>query len=452
MDKIEINAKSNSLKAKSGSDLDKIILSNLTALKDDGVIADFKSKVSFQHPGYSYKKQYLANFIVETHEGQFIVIRRANSIRSDRAKTGFYDLDGILRYSNFSDKIIATVYLVPDSEKDQKDFKNIRNGIKAKEYYSPATHILTLTEFGEFLDGFKNSVLTEIEDDSVLLETEKFHKDDNLKIVSESIPVYNKVLMTKEEGKRIAMLGIKYETEVTLELNNPQNLEKLRAGADVDNFEYNLILTKIALKHNFKVTEISLIEASSNIPLLLFKGHAKTDIKIIIQLDNRTKITETISLKHSNANQVSCHDYKVKDFIRVLKCEGEKLADYLTEFQKQYNYSNFEKSINEMEGYTIEEFTKLLSDKKDIFNWWVLTGKHDDENIIDPETQISNFILIKKRNKEENTNKIFFYSMDEYINMLMLQSKLKYGVPFTWTRPSGSEGKRIQLKVPLLEN
>ncbi|MFT6321217.1 MAG: hypothetical protein ACJAT4_002146 [Granulosicoccus sp.] len=42
--------------------------------------------------------------------------------------------------------------------------------------------------------------------------------------------------------------------------------------------------------------------------------------------------------------------------------------------------------------------------------------------------------------------------MEEYISMLNRSKKGKFGVPFSWTYPSKQEGKRIQLKLPIIIN
>jgi len=153
-------------------------------------------------------------------------------------------------------------------------------------------------------------------------------------------------------------------------------------------------------------------------------------------------IEETISIKNTNLNQVSCHDYRVKDFIRVLNCEKTRLAKYLKLFQKNPSYKALQEKLPD--DFSINEFTELLKNKKDIFTEWVLKGEHDDDNLVSPKIQISNFLLISKRGK------ISFYSMREYILILNGSKKGKLGVPFSWTYPSKQRGKRIQLKLPII--
>ena len=71
-------------------------------------------------------------------------------------------------------------------------------------------------------------------------------------------------------------------------------------------------------------------------------------------------------------------------------------------------------------------------------------GDHDEHNLIDAATQVSNFLLI-------NTGKgIKFTRYDHYIDELFRTRPLKYTVPLLWTYPSKQRTKRIQFKLPII--
>ena len=94
-------SKSNSIKQHSGKLNNEFINEKLTDLKKIGVIKDFKVEQNFSHNDFSYTKQFLVNFIIETFDNKFIVVRSSASFRLDRVKTGFYDLYGVQNFSNF---------------------------------------------------------------------------------------------------------------------------------------------------------------------------------------------------------------------------------------------------------------------------------------------------------------------------------------------------------------
>ena len=78
---------------------------------------------------------------------------------------------------------------------------------------------------------------------------------------------------------------------------------------------------------------------------------------------------------------------------------------------------------------------------------WALTGKHDLFNLIDINTQVSNYIFI---NKDDNYK---FVTYNSYIQELINnQPKKSYGIPLSWTYPSKQLGKRIQFKLPIMIN
>ena len=68
--------------------------------------------------------------------------------------------------SNLSEDIISTIYLVSDEELQNPNFVSLREKFKNKEYYCPATHLFTLSEFVEFLQTYyeeKSSLFDDIQ-------------------------------------------------------------------------------------------------------------------------------------------------------------------------------------------------------------------------------------------------------------------------------------------------
>jgi hypothetical protein len=139
---------------------------------------------------------------------------------------------------------------------------------------------------------------------------------------------------------------------------------------------------------------------------------------------------------------VTCHEYNVDAFVRVLGCKHTKLEFYLHLFQNYGNYSDFEKNLPI--NHSVSEFKTLLLEKCDRFCNWVLSGQYDIDNLTDPEKQISKYIYISNFSREK------IYSIDEFIQILLSKrTKEKFGVPFSWTYPSNKRGEKIQLKVSI---
>lgn len=411
---------SNSLKTLSGLELDNFIEQSLLSLEKEEVIRTFERKVNFKHNAYAYEKQFLANFLIETLKGKYIVVRSSNSFRIDRAKIGFYDFEGIIRYSSFSKEIIATVYLVPDSELDNSGFISTRSKIINREFYCPATHLLTLSEFLEFLEGHKYSVLyEEIEEELVVSD-----------------------MTLQDQGSFYGKSGNDFEKTLVEILSDNKNLIQLKTGNKTAP-TFKLIVEKILGVRNLLIDNVVQINATNSVPPLKNGGTPKTDIILYFQLTNPSQShIETISVKKTTKNRVSCHDYKAVDFIRVLACENTRLAAYLENFQKSPTLKSFREKLEV--DYSEEEFSNLLYEKRSKFTQWVLRGMYDVDNLIQPELQVSNFIFIKQMEK------LAFYEMEEYISLITTQSKQTFGVPFSWTYPSKQRGKRIQLKMPVI--
>lgn len=411
-------SESNKRKVLSGQEITSFIVSQLKLLKEHGVIKGFDKNVNFKHSGYKYDDQFLANFVIETIDGKRIIVRSSNSFRSDRAKIGFYDLDGILRLSNLSDDIISTIYLVADDELDNPSFISLREKFRNKEYYCPATHLFALSEFIDFLQTYYDEKSSLINDIQAELK-------------------FNSI---QEAGSYYGVQGNKLERELCSLLNEKPYLTDYKNNKNPK--DCDIILNGILKKHSLSKKKIIKIRATNSIPLLKNGGNPKTDIFIELDTDDSGITTDTISIKNTTKSRVSCHDYKAEDFIRVLDCDNSKLAEYFNYFQEQPTYTDFESALPS--GYSIDEFTVLLSSKSKLLVEWALKGEHDDENLIDPVKQVSNFVLINSNDHK------YFFEYNDYIDYMLNNSKLKFSTPFSWTYPSKQRGKRIQLKMPIL--
>ena len=413
-------SESNRNKVLSGQQISLFITSQLQELKNQGIIENFEKNINFRHRSYSYDDQFLANYVIHTYDKKRVIVRSSNSFRSDRAKIGFYDLDGILRLSNLSDDIIATIYLVADQELNNPNFITLRERFIKKEFYCPASHLFTLSEFVNFLQNYHDETL------SIFSQIKEEQKFDSI----------------REAGSYYGVRGNQFEKEITNFINKKSFLMDYKSGK-IDR-GLGQILTKILEKHNLSKHDLTRVSATNSISLLKNGGNPKTDILLKIQDMSGDTLIETISVKKTKQKRVSCHDYRAVDFIRVLKCKGGKLEDYINLFEKYPSKKELVKRLPK--NYSIDEFESLMSDKAVVLTQWALQGKHDSENIIEYDEQTSNFILIKYKSQ------IHFFEYDKYIKYILKNSLLVFSVPFSWTYPSKQRGKRIQLKMPIVLN
>ena len=372
-------AGSNSQKSLAGKSFDNTIRVILEKLKEEGVISSFEKKRNFAHKGFDYQKQYLANFVVKTLNDKYIIIRRTTSCRGDRAKIAYYDLNGVKNNSEYSESIIASIFLVPDEAADTPSFKNEKKNFLDKNVFLPVTHFFSLGEFIGFLENYAHDVrslrpLTAIQDTSL-------NQDQMI----------TSAMSVGETGSYYGKRGNEYELEICSMLKSRVELDRMLAHSPQTDPRYSLIVNKITADNNILLDYIRSISSSNTVDLLANGGKPKTDIIVKIQT-TETEYTSTLSIKRSTQKHVSCHDYPAEAFIRVLQCEGGKLAKYLELFQKEPGYKRFEEALSHPDS--VEEFSKLLTQQERTFNEWVLTGKHDTENLTNPEHQVAEYCLI----------------------------------------------------------
>lgn len=405
----------NRLKNQAGKELNDWLTLKFSELVEQGVLKNFKGKTNYQHTGFSYEYQYKTNFVLETLDDKFVIINTSNSFR-DRYKQDLYDFQGIMQHANISKDIIAAVLLYPDEEfSGNKSLNKYRSNVINKIAYCPATHILSFCELLEFLDNHRVDVELDLED-------------------VEEVPfIIN--------GSYAGVKGNEFEKEVVDILCKHENLMLLKSKSNKVCGIYESIISKLAIDNGFDIRDVISVEATNTVKKLASGGNAKTDVIVKINTVSGFLI-ETISIKNTTKNAVSCHDYKAEDFIRVLDANDSKLAKYFELYQHHGSNKKFEDGLPV--GYSVEEFESFIKDKYEILMSWVLTGQYDERNLIEPHTQISNYLLI---NKSGTTR---FIDYKSYIKEIHEHSKLTYGIPLGWTYPSKQRGSRIQLKLPII--
>ena len=113
----------------------------------------------------------------------------------------------------------------------------------------------------------------------------------------------------QEQGSFYGKLGNSYESRLIEQLSSYKNLIDLKNNSLSADSIYRKIVGTIMNNNNLQVENLVKISATNTIPLLLSGGNPKTDIAITIEESNGTTLLETISIKKTTKNRVSCHDY-----------------------------------------------------------------------------------------------------------------------------------------------
>ena len=408
----------NRLKQAAGAQLKALLDFKFNELKQEGIISNFYGKTNYCHTGYTYTHQYKTNFIIETLDNKLIIINSSNSYRSDRVKQDLYDFEGIKNHADIGGLIIASILLYPDEEAENNELMQYRHNVHNKIAHSNASHILLFRELIQFLENHKLSVEEKIARESEEIEQQHVVKN----------------------GSYFGAKGNTFEKEVVVVLNSYEYLQQLKMNQCTDPI-YLRVINQIACDYGVPINNIISVSATNTVLKLNSGGNAKTDIIVTIKTVF-DEIIETISVKNTTQTRVSCHDYRADDFIRVLNIAHTKLAEYFIYYQEFGSHKGFVEGLPN--GYTSCEFSELLAPYQQILVEWALTGKHDHQNLINPKLQTSNYLLINK------LDELRFSRFELYIQEIYQRSKLVYGIPLGWTRPSGPLHSRIQFKLPIV--
>lgn len=429
---------SNGEKSRKGREVKTEVEKILNAMHDSGLILQVKPKENFSHRDYDYPKQFNCDFIVETIDNKFILIRASNSYRSDRAKIWFYDFLGIQQFSKFAGEIVASILLVPDSEEENSEFNTARENVKRGYFFSPATHWLTFSEINEFFENYCSEV-EELLDDSDQESTTEYRTIDAIESYTRTFSAQLDQVSEKT-GSYYGRSGNKFEKFLAKELNEPNNLAAYKSG-EKSCFEYDRVLAAITADLGIKSEEIQFLEATDTITKLRNGGSPKTDLVLHIYTYAHKHYQANMSVKNTTSTRVSCHDYQAKDFARVIAPNDSQFNKVVETFQECASWRNYDEIMAEQQFDTdavLNHYMKKIIE-------WAVTGKHDTEHLIDESTQIADYLFTRNA----NTGACKVQSCASYIEELNSNVGNSRGAPFSWTYPSKRRGQRIQLKMPI---
>jgi hypothetical protein len=431
---------SNREKSRKGREVKSEVAEILNVMLEKQLILQVRSKENFSHRDYGYPKQFMCDFVVETIDNKFILIRASNSYRSDRAKIWFYDFLGIQQFSKFAGEIVASILLVSDSEKENSEFTSARESVRNGDFFSTATHWLTFSELNEFFENY----CSEVED--LFDENEQESAPENR--VIELLNGYQRTFGTQldqiseKTGSYYGRSGNNFEKYLVDELNEPNNLSAYKSR-DKSCFEYDTILAAITADLGIECEHIQFLEATNTITKLRNGGSPKTDLVLKIYTYENACYQANISVKNTTATRVSCHDYQAKDFTRVIAPYDDQFKKVVETFQEGASWKDYDKLVTDQQLDINTD--KILNQYMRKIIEWAVTGEHDTELLIDKSTQIANYMMTRNA----NTGACKIQSCAKYMEELYSSVGSSRGAPFTWTYPSKRRSQRIQLKMPI---
>lgn len=366
-------------------DLPKI---NITVLEN--------SKVGYpnQVPMFYMDKEIIFN----DYNSEKWLIKTTSSVRVDRVMGNEWFAQNIF----LLDKSIDRIYLtVPDSI-DEKELKHARN-------YSNRTQDPTIT-------SFLTDVVTVYELKWLIIERA---------LQKESVHVRSNILGALAEHDTVEALNntknwlLWNDYTVNKALNKTQSFRRFRK-----------IMEKIGL--NMGADRIEKVEAIKYDVLLKNRGKPKTDVIFSMRTFDKIK-THKISIKNTNRKEVTIHEGKMIDIIDALQIDKE-LSEALLTFESVGSIKKLkevdENSLNIIEAL-LPAYNKQLV-KLFFFGDGSLQVNNSD--------QIADMVLYNQKFEVKLADEFVEYYISNFSNRGQLNT------PFKWTYPSGSRGKKIQIK------
>lgn len=394
----------NSDKSKHGSNAQdniKILLKNCVQKR---YIKNYTLNYRVGMPNYKNQEQFYAPFLLTFEDNVSWIVFSTTSLRTDRIKGQQWDS---LNIKNINSSISKSLLVYPDNipEKEIQSFKAQNKKYINNIEYSCIDLIVNQDELYNLIEG--------------------------------------KALSQCSQGQKKEREGNNFEDRIALCLSNEENLQiwktndpELMLFTGLHYSIYKKIMDDLKIEKN----NISRIEATSDkkiIGKLPSGGFPKTDIHINIYFSDNTKQIVNISCKRTSEKSVSVHQYSANSFSEILDPNNLKLKHLLEQFQRTPSLRDFGKE-NE------NALTKEISTYNDKLSKWVLGGIDGYGNC---SVQWATHILTY----DNNTNRISFHSIDDYIDILKKHHVSgHFGTLFTWTYASKQRGKSIQLKCKIV--
>ena len=369
-------------------------------LKDMDYIVSYEKKPNFRMPEYK-KPIFNPDFLMEFGDGDKWIVFTTTSLRErfDRSQWITYNikkLDPAVKES-------FCVYLEGTVEKEERLFITRQKIIESGDYYS-LVKVVSQNELWKLAE--------------------------------------EKALSNVDTGKKKHLIGNNFESKIAGILSNVDNLTRMKNHSDtiVGTFfdDYRMIIECLGIPVDI-TKEIKATSDKKIIGKLPGNKNPKTDVLVKAIFDDDQYSYYTISCKSTTEDEVTVNESSADNYISILGA-NETLADLLNKFQE----------AGSLDAFGTENIDKLTTELKPLqeklFKW--ILGGHGGPG--DPEKQWANYILTEHVKGEDI--KLHIYSLMDYKAKLDSQRKKgHFGTPFKWTYPSKKRGKKIQLKLMIID-
>ena len=395
-----------------GNDFQKSVENTLRELFNKGFLTDVLVNFRVGEPGFGNEEQYYAPFLIQFNDRTRWILFTTTSLRTDRIKGQQWDADRLKQL----DTTISRAFLIYPERIDDKTREGF---LKQKEKYD------TKQEFSRIDDIIPINELIEI----IKVYDNEFQKMCRGELTSSQEDV--------ERGRIWDLKGRVFERDIAQILSDKDHLLAWKNNSKNTSFAYEVfkeILQCLAIDAQ-KVLSITATSERNKIGLLPSGGSPKTDVLAIVKFADGKEEEYTFSCKRSTKKVVSAHQYSADTFADVLDSTDERLRALLNLFQ----YHGNQMSLSEEDCKLL---TKQLSDKLPRLCKWVVGGHGGAGSA----RQLANYVITF-----QVTDRTFsVHSVDKYVELLLKNSNQAFGTPFYWTYASGTRGKSIQLKMPML--
>ncbi len=404
---------SNSQKTQNGYKARKTLASMLNHHVEIGTIRNLTANFRVGMPGFPNTKQFYAPFKIQFADGKCWLVYTTTTLR-DRVKAALWDAYNIKAIEASVEKAFLVYPSGEDAPKKSEAelFKAKHAQYVSKEDFSSLDGIVDSDELERYIEEKADAYYREL---------------------------YGEQLSQEELGRRYDFFGKAFEREIAEMMSDERNLAKFNGKSPTGGYKYDHFVEVLG-KFGISPGQAIRIRATANhkdIGNLPSGGPPKTDVIVGIKMKGKKEQYYTISCKRvKNRDSVSAHQYSADAFADVLDKDNMALREALNVFQAA-------KSFKTMSQETTDLLEKEIAPYVEALCRWVVGGyggAGDDK-------QKAQYVVAYRL----SDNAFAVHSTDKYVKLLMDYKCNKIlKTPFSWTVASKSEGKDIQLKMPII--
>ena len=232
-------------------------------------------------------------------------------------------------------------------------------------------------------------------------------------------------------GSKSARAGHAYEEFVKSIFSNQGIVDNFNKCIAPHGIEEQIFYQTCARYNIDVIKSIEIVE----VPLRDTGGPPKTDVCVKIN-DHVIKI----SVKQSSASSIAVAEFDVDTIRKEIGITDKVLLDLMRKFQTDASGKNFDDDER-------ENLRNRVAPVKEQLVRWTLSGSPDEYN---EDLRIANHTIMFKVDHSTRDMKDFStYTIEEQIKKITTRTS-GYGTGLSWTHASGTRGKKIQFKCPVL--